>query len=190
MRKLFARVTGSVSGSKRDNDSDLYSSSNSVTSTAESLGIFNESPKGDSNSDLIYAAAQSLLSAVQEILYDSASLQDNATGFEKLLTLLKEVQHDSSCASTEGRSSLDTLLINCKHPLFTEKCNEVGLATALMHALRLLRMYEIKLAKTNQHRNCDFTQLGREFNGCQACIKVSRACIGPSQVITCKGDVF
>ena len=149
MRKLFARVTGSVGGSKRENESDTYSPSNSVTFTAESVGISNESQKGDSTSELIFASAQSLLAAVQEILYDSASLQENTTGFERLLTLLNEAEGDSSHAAPEDISSLDMLLINCKHPLFTQKCNEVGLATALMHALRLLRMYEIKLAKSS-----------------------------------------
>lgn len=167
MRKLFARVTGSVNGSKRDHESDLYDAANMspVPLSPSRLRTSEESMKYDLISELILDAARALLAAVQEILYDTASLQENMSGFHRLLSILNEKgekahkgtvekmhenrheKYEGSTTTEDEAGSLDVLLSNLKHPLFTEKCNEVGLATALMHALRLLRMYEIKLAK-------------------------------------------
>ena len=143
MRKLFARVTGA---SKREHDADVFDTSSSVSPSFQSVVHSAVSREDDLNSPLISAAAQSLLDDIQEILYDTASLQDNTSGFDRLLLLLDDV-NNTSVASPWDVSPLETLLINLKHPLFSEKCNEVGLSTALMHALRLLRMYEIKIAK-------------------------------------------
>jgi hypothetical protein len=152
MRKLFARVTGSVNGSKRDLEQDTQDSSTtarSTRSTSASLSLAEEGRKNDLISGLILTAAQALQAAVQEILYDTASLQENLSGFVRLLSLLDETRAEFRSADENVESSLDTLLSNLKHPSFTEKCNQTGLAPALMHALRLLRMYEIKLAKSD-----------------------------------------
>lgn len=144
MRKLFARVTG---GSKREHDADVFDTSSLLSPTFQSVVHAAVSREDDLNSPLISAAAQSLLDDIQEILYDTASLQDNTSGFDRLLHLLNSVVNNASVGFPRDTSPLETLLINLKHPLFSEKCNEVGLSTALMHALRLLRMYEIKIAK-------------------------------------------
>lgn len=152
MRKLFARVTGSVNGSKRDFEQDTQDSSTTARSTrssSASLSIAEEGRKHDLVSGLILTAAQALQAAVQEILYDTASLQENLSGFVRLLSLLDETRVQFRSADDNVESPLDTLLSNLKHPAFTEKCNQTGLAPALMHALRLLRMYEIKLAKSD-----------------------------------------
>jgi hypothetical protein len=150
MRKLFARVTGSVSGGKRDNEPNSYDDLNLPPAPLSPgrLGLAEESKKHDLNCELILVAARALLAAVQEILYDTASLQENMSGFERLLSILNEKTHDN-LIPIEEEDYLTVLLSNMKHPLFSVKCNEVGLATALMHTLRLLRMYEIKLAKSN-----------------------------------------
>lgn len=152
MRKLFARVTGSVNGSKRDFEQDNQDSSSTARpsrSTSASLSLAEEGRKHDLVSGLILTAAQALQAAVQEILYDTASLQENLSGFVRLLSLLDEKRAEFRSADEYVESPLDTLLSNLKHPSFTEKCNQTGLAPALMHALRLLRMYEIKLAKSD-----------------------------------------
>ena len=151
MRKLFARVTGSVNGSKRDFEQDAqdFSSVRSSRSTSASLALAEEGKKHDQMSGLILTAAQALQAAVQEILYDTASLQENMSGFVRLLSLLDETRAEFRPADENAESPVDTLLLNVKHPSFTEKCNQTGLAPALMHALRLLRMYEIKLAKSD-----------------------------------------
>ena len=148
MRKLFARVTGSVTGSKRGIEQDSQgatSSSRQLRSTSANASSIEESKKNDRLSVVILIAAQDLFEALEEILCDTANLQENLSGFVKLLSTLNPASCDSSNPDVD--SSVDTLISNIKHPLFAEKCNETGLATALMHALRLLRMYEIKVAK-------------------------------------------
>lgn len=144
MRKLFARVTGA---NKREQDADMYESPSSASPTFQSVVNAAVSRENDINSVLILAAAQSLFDAIQEILYDTASLQENTSGFERLLLILDETENKRLKGNMQDLSPLETLLVNLKHPLFAERCNEVGLSTALMHALRLLRMYEIKIAK-------------------------------------------
>ena len=154
MRKLFARVTGSVTGSKREIDQDSQSaapSSRSSRSASGNVSSIEESRKNDRISEVILIAAHDLFEGLEEILCDTANLQESLSGFVKLLSTLDPTSSDSSNPNAD--SSLDTLISNIKHPLFAEKCNETGLATALMHALRLLRMYEIKIAKSSLSGN-------------------------------------
>ena len=154
MRKLFARVTGSVTGSKREIDQDSQSaapSSRSSRSASGNASSIEESRKNDRIAEVILIAAHDLFEALEEILCDTANLQESLSGFVKLLSTLNPASNDSSNPDVEP--ILNTLILNIKHPLFAEKCNETGLATALMHALRLLRMYEIKLAKSSLSGN-------------------------------------
>ena len=150
MRKLFARVAGSVTGSKKEIEQDSQSaatSSRPSRSTSANASSIEESKKNDRIAEVILIAAHDLFEALEEILCDTANLQENLSGFVKLLSTLDATGSDSSNSTLD--SNVDTLISNLKHPLFTEKCNETGLATALMHALRLLRMYEIKIAKSS-----------------------------------------
>lgn len=144
MRKLFARVSESVTGSRRELDSVSSSSTNSTRALSGDSSEDNR--RRDLVAEQISNAAQALSDVVQEILSNTASLQENLSGFHRLL-VVSDITCDDSISSERGVGSLDILLSNQKHPLFVEKCNEIELATALMHALRLLRMYEIKLAK-------------------------------------------
>ena len=157
MRKLFARVAGTVNGNRRETEQvidDSLSTTRSLRTTALSASATEDQRRNEAISDLILTSAQTLMSAVQEILCDTASLQDSMTGFIKLLAILDGSRADSNLPELEAVTALDSLLTNLTYPLFTEKCNETGLVTALMHALRLLRMYEIKLAKNNSANEC------------------------------------
>lgn len=152
MRKLFARVTGTVNSNRRETDQIIDDSlpiARSTRSTASTAVTTEDQRRNEAISDLILVSAQTLMSAIQEILCDTASLQDSMTGFIKLLAILDVTETDSNLSNMEAATALDSLLSNLKYPLFAEKCNETGLVTALMHALRLLRMYEIKLAKNS-----------------------------------------
>eukprot|EP01032_Pedospumella_encystans_P029800 gene29800-33640_t len=100
---------------------------------------------------LLYCAAQCLSNTIEEILSDTSNLVgDNLSGFQRLLDILNDetVSDDMvQLSSSGGRGCLQTMLNNLSHPKFIEICNEAALATALMHALRLLRMLEIKKCK-------------------------------------------
>lgn len=100
---------------------------------------------------LILAAAQSLSDTIQEILSDTSRLTgENISGFSKLLQILEAEDYPKdteSLSSSDGLGCLQLLLNYKEHSVFIETCNQVGLATALMHALRLLRMFEIKQTK-------------------------------------------
>ena len=157
MRKLFARVAGTVNGSRRETDQvidDSLPTTRSLRTTALSASVTEDQRRNEAISDLILTSAQTLMTAVQEILCDTASLQDSMTGFIKLLAILDGSKADSDLPELGAVTALDSLLTNLTYPLFTEKCNETGLVTALMHALRLLRMYEIKLAKSSSPNVC------------------------------------
>ena len=59
-----------------------------------------------------------------------------------------------SISKSGGVGCMQILLNNLDYPQFAEICNQIALATNLMHALRLLRMYEIKDGQmNNMNRN-------------------------------------
>lgn len=172
MRKLLNRVlSGSSSSNKKEQDEDssvVVVSSTTLRSTSQLVRSNDEMKKNELVSELLGNAAQKLSENVQEILSDTNSLQENLIGFHRLLYILNESKEEITdndnqnyYESAEGgvekggitgvkiESSLDILLLNLKHPRFVERCNDFNLATSLMHALRLLRMYEIKLSKSN-----------------------------------------
>ena len=100
---------------------------------------------------LLYCAAQCLSNTIEEILSDTSNLVgDNLTGFQRLLDILNDESTSDDMvrlSSNGGRACLQTMLDNIGHPKFIEICNQAALATALMHALRLIRMLEIKKCK-------------------------------------------
>jgi hypothetical protein len=135
-----------VLGGTREHEPDSPLSPNIVKKSAEDK---RQEERFKRDSVEIVRAAQTLSDDVQEILCDTTSLQENMTGFHRLLLLFDKRVTDISADSQEREdNSLDTLLLHLKHPQLAEICNEVGLPTTLVHALRLLRMYEIRLAKS------------------------------------------
>lgn len=104
--------------------------------------------------ELIQCAAQCLSDALQEILNDISSLSgEKVVGFHRLLKILSSASTDMDVASVQNSNGVGCLQVlidhmHCKH--FVEICNRVGLASALLSALRLLRMLEIKRNKLGQ----------------------------------------
>ena len=98
--------------------------------------------------DVILAAAHSLSDAIQDILSDTANLAgDNMQGFQRLIDVLESPQYSTDIneiRASKGLISAEVLLVNREHPLFSDMCNQISLCTNLLHAFRLLRMYEIK----------------------------------------------
>jgi hypothetical protein len=144
MRKFFGRVSA-VLGVTREHEPDSPLSPRTVKPSAEER-LQEEKLKRDSFE--IVSAAQTLSDDVQEILCDTTSLQENMTGFHRLLLLFDiKVKEKSVDSQERDDNSVDILLLHLKHPQLAEICNVIGLPTTLVHALRLLRMYEIRLAK-------------------------------------------
>lgn len=102
----------------------------------------------------ITQSAQRLSDTVQEILNNTASLTgSNVSGFERLLSTLDGIvghdasQETSTTGEIQGLGCLQVLISNMNNKRFIEICSKLNLAVALIHVLRLLRMYEIKLEK-------------------------------------------
>ena len=150
MKSFFERVSRSFAAVK-----DLPSSSSSSSSSSRNRS---RTQTRDPYEAVIVSAAQSVSDAINLILSDAASLQANVDGYHRLLLALEctaaiedsTIEDLMPMVGQEGNESFEILLRLCNHPSFVERCNETELATALMHALRLLRMYEIKQAK-NYH---------------------------------------
>jgi hypothetical protein len=100
---------------------------------------------------LLYCAAQCMSNSIEEILSDTSSLTgENLAGFQRLLDILDDESTSEDMvylSSSRGYGCMQTLLDNIDHVKFIEICNQAALATALMHALRLIRMLEIKKCK-------------------------------------------
>lgn len=100
--------------------------------------------------DVILAAAHSLSDAMQDILSDTANLAgDNMQGFQRLIDILESPNYSTDVdeiRASKGVLSTEILLVNMEHPLFSDMCNQISLCTNLLHAFRLLRMYEIKIS--------------------------------------------
>jgi hypothetical protein len=107
-------------------------------------------------SPLVAFAATSLSEAIDEILMDTNSLTgENATGFLRMIDILQENATCTDLVSisrSRGIGCLQVLLDNAHHPSFVETCNQTNLVNGLMHSMRILRMYEIKIGK-EQMRN-------------------------------------
>lgn len=149
----------STSSSSSSSSSSLSTTSSSGGSASASLSLSNSSASTPFNSELVVSAAQTLTDAIQEILGDPSSLSgDNTEGFERLLTILEsedKIEDVGALCQSRGIGCLQILLDNLRHSKFVETCNQVSIATAMMHALRLLRMYEIKQGKSSNRESLE-----------------------------------
>ena len=159
MKKIFQVFRReSVSGSS---GFDILSGGNSKTSPE----------KPDYAAPIIKAASQTLSDNIQAILLDVQKLSgDDLSGFLLLIELLSgetdaitvAVEEELSSAlegSASAENVIDRLMCNrgrgCVrtlfqlkgHKSFIEHCAQVGIASSMMNAMRLLRMYEIKTSK-------------------------------------------
>lgn len=127
--------------------------------------------KPDHAAPIIKAASQTLSDNIQAILLDVQKLSgEDLSGFLLLIELLSgEIDSISAAVEEElpsalqgaataenvidrlmcnrGRGCARTLFQLRKHKSFVENCAQVGIASSLMNAMRLLRMYEIKSSK-------------------------------------------
>lgn len=102
--------------------------------------------ENDNSQFMILSAARALHDAIQAILSDGASLSgEDMSGFVRLVELIEsEPQQEDTNIFIQGFGALSMLLKHIDHPTFIEGCSSVGLAPSLLHALRLLRMMEVK----------------------------------------------
>ena len=105
---------------------------------------------------LISSAGQTLAEAIEDILSDMSTMQGgNTTGFEHLVTILESTETEiaeSDHGKVNGEGCIENLLIHMHHPKFIEICRQNKLTTALINAMRMLRMYETKLASLARSR--------------------------------------
>jgi hypothetical protein len=164
MRKFF-----SFGASKASDDNGSASTDHSRDNLRSREATPRERP---TISPLVSSAATSLSEAIEEILCDTNSLTgENATGFLKLIQIL---QDGASCVDlvsisrSRGIGCLQVLLDNAHHASFIETCNQTNLVTGLMHSLRILRMYEIKMGKEqlrSLNSSSKLESLGHEVSG-------------------------
>lgn len=172
MKSFFSKVAAATTGrfSAESTSSDNKNNNNPVADQATNTSLFKKTTilfGGDSgeseerkaaiaaeekaNAALIAKAAQHLNDTIQEILNDTASLKgDNVSGFERLVSTLSIINNEHSNIDGD-RSCMAVLLSNLQHGRFIKICNQMELAQGLVHVLRLLRMYEIKLEKSGTY---------------------------------------
>lgn len=131
-----------------------------------------QEPDLDSMNDvptqMLRSASSTLNESIEVILGDSAALSSSLDGYTKLIAILEnedteiELNDQSEEAAGEGeiveRSEKDTgtgciqILLNLRntHPRFVEICNSNNLIVSLVHAMRLLKIYEIKIGTLYQ----------------------------------------
>lgn len=164
MKKLFAGLYRSASGVDPDaaqveaNSANQANTSDSPQRRTSILrrGIGRGGKTGSSQPDMIPSlianAAATLADAIQEIIGDTAKLSgDNMSGYETLLCILNdttELDEVAEVVKASGMGCVHLLTTNLQHPKFIDLCSPVSLAAGLFQALRLLRMYEIKQAKS------------------------------------------
>ena len=133
MKKLFGRFKDRASGS------DVHSSSATARRTI------------DVSPQIIIASARSLVEGIEQILFDSGTLSgDDMSGFHKLIDLIdsKPLSEEIHIISgSRGVGCISILLKYALHMSFIDCCGQANLAPALLHALRLLRMMEVKAGK-------------------------------------------
>ena len=162
MRGFFTKVN-SLRGFFEDNNADAISTSSTSTPSRpprpSPMKSKSSSEKSRDNVQtlLLTSAAQCLTDTVQEILSDTANLTgESISGFVRLIDVIVtdvSLSDITSVLSSNGMGCMNVLLGNISHPRFIEICNQCGLAIALMHALRLIRMFEIKQNKLDQQTN-------------------------------------
>jgi hypothetical protein len=156
MKSFFDRVARSFQ-SVRDATSGTSSSSSSgsggVRSSRGPAHVY------DPCHPVIVAAAQAVSEIINAIVSDAAGLQENVDGYHRLLLVLESTVMEENPTTglpvvvgaeggyVGGSSCFEVLLRYCAHPAFVEKCSETEVAAALLNALRVLRMYEIKQAQ-------------------------------------------
>ena len=103
---------------------------------------------------VIIASARSLVEGIEQILFDSGSLSgEDTSGFTKLISLIDSVSHSEEIhiiSGSHGAGCVAVLLKHMHHASFIDCCAQANLAPALLHALRLLRMMEVKVKTVNQ----------------------------------------
>ena len=156
MKSFFDRLSrgfASVRDAASGGGSSASSSSGGARSSRAPAQVY------DPCHPVIVASAQAVSEMINAIVSDAPGLQENVDGYHRLLLVLESTVMEEDPATglpiivgaaggyVGGSSCFEVLLRYCAHPAFVEKCSETEVATALMHALRVLRMYEIKQAK-------------------------------------------
>ena len=159
MRGFLSKVN-SLRGFFEETNADTNTNTTSATplrpSRPSPMKFRSSNEKGRDNVQtlLLSSAAQCLTDTVQEILSDTANLTgESISGFVRLIDVIVtdiSLSDLTSVLSSNGMGCMNVLLENISHPRFIEICNQCGLAIALMHALRLIRMFEIKQNKIDQ----------------------------------------
>eukprot|EP01035_Chromulina_nebulosa_P021856 gene21856-28292_t len=162
MRGFLSKVNN-LRGFFEENNADANSSTSATTPSRpprpSPMKSKSSNEKGRDNVQalLLTSVAQCLTDTVQEILSDTANLTgESISGFVRLIDVIVTdvpLTDITSVLSSNGMGCMNVLLGNISHPRFIEICNQCGLAIALMHALRLIRMFEIKQNKLEQQTN-------------------------------------
>lgn len=160
MKKLFSYLSNEnapaqSSGGTAANDGGATTPPNK-TSILKRLG--RGTPKSANNSqpdtipNLIIAASSTLNDAIQLIISDTSNLAgDNLTGYQNLVDILDDqvfYEDPLDIRSSSGAGCMNVLVQYIDHQKFIELCNQMNLATGLFQTMRLLRMMEIKHAKS------------------------------------------
>ena len=132
--------------------------------------------EADIEGTMIRSAAHTLSDAIETILGNNESLSgSNMKGFIALMrvlecadteihttdltrTLLEDDDDDNSNTPTKldkytshsGEGCIQILLDNTNHPDFTEACATYHLVVSLVHAMRLLKVFEVKMTKRKE----------------------------------------
>lgn len=121
----------------------------------------------DVPTQMLRSASSTLNESIEVILGDSVALSSSLDGYTKLIAILEnedtEIElNDNNNDEHEGeiveRSERDTgtgciqilLNLSTSHPKFVEICNNNNLIVSLVHAMRLLKIYEIKIGTLYQ----------------------------------------
>ena len=181
MKRFFSKM-GMGHGSESHADANSKMQSRSLGSRSNSSG--KQGPQSEMTPTLVLCAAQTLSNTVEEILSDTYSLTgENFSGFLRLLEVLNDrsVKIDPhSVTISKGKGCMQVLVDHLEYDRFTEVCNQVGLATALLHALRLIRMLEIKKYKM---MSSQITEAYATFDASERVCTVLRHLLSDSKTI-------
>lgn len=155
MKRFFDRVVNRTTPANQSESNISKPNKIAVPNEKNNLKKLNSSNLSDTNAiQLIKLAARAFTSAIDDILHDANSLSNNNdSGFLKLIYLIENTDYEVDFNHVTAEGSLDILLQNKYHAKFLEVCNEYGVANSLFNAIRLLRMYEIKIIKENSDFN-------------------------------------
>jgi hypothetical protein len=133
----------------------------------QDVNVNESSHKADVEGIMLRSAAQTLTESIEIILSESDSLSgDHLSGFISLMRILDcedlEIHaldrssfddegftpsKTDSHTSHSGEGCIQILLNNMEHPEFVDTCTNHHVAVSLVQALRLLKIFEIKVAK-------------------------------------------